>query len=75
MISSILIGTAGALWGGVKVAVTSRKVAFEESRECRLSPDVELFQDMIDRLVKVQNIEEARHIIMVESYHKSAAPQ
>jgi hypothetical protein len=32
VISSILIGTADALWGGVKVAVTSRKVAFEESR-------------------------------------------
>jgi hypothetical protein len=32
--------------------------------------DVEIFQDMIDRLVKVQTIEEAKHILMAESYHR-----
>jgi hypothetical protein len=36
--------------------------------------DVEIFQDMIDRLVKVQTIEEAKHILMAESYDKSVVP-
>jgi hypothetical protein len=39
-------------------------------QQARFVTDVEIFQDMIDRLVKVQTIEEAKHILMAESYHR-----